>query len=119
MFQKLKAHWGITSTAQALVICIVFSLAGMSILPTRKWVFHLLHFDGHTPLWLKSIAWLCVVFPTYQLSLLVYGALFGQFRFFWEKEKKLARAILRPFTSRTADATSLHDANGSPHAHLD
>lgn len=33
------------------------------------------------------------VMPAYQVLLLVYGALLGQFYFFWEKEKKLLRRL--------------------------
>lgn len=84
---------------------VVFSLAGMSILPVRKLIFHLLHFDGQTPVWLKTIVWLLVVFPAYQIFLLLYGALLGQFRFFWEKEKKMGCWFLRWFYQQKNDQT--------------
>jgi hypothetical protein len=35
------------------------------------------------------------LFPTYQVLLLLYGGLLGQFGFFWAKEKKMLRAIRR------------------------
>jgi len=103
MFSKLQQRWGLHSFWQVFLVMVVFSLAGMSILPTRQWVFHLLHFDGQTPVWLKTIVWLLVVFPAYQVFLLVYGTLLGQFRFFWEKEKKMARWILRRLGLRADD----------------
>ena len=34
-----------------------------------------------------------LVLPLYQIMLLIYGAIFGQFRFFWEKEKQLVKRI--------------------------
>lgn len=111
MLQRLQQKWGLTSTGQTAVVFLVFSLAGMSILPTRKWVFHLLHFNGQTPFWLKFVAWLCVVFPTYQLSLLLYGTLFGQFRFFWEKEKKMGRFLLRSLGIRREATAPVQDAS--------
>lgn len=101
MFEKLKRRWGLDSTAQVLVVMLVFSLAGMSIVPMRKGVFHLLHFDGHTPMWLKTLTWLLLVFPAYQVFLLVYGTLLGQFHFFWEKEKKMLQWIRNRFASRS------------------
>ncbi len=100
MIQKLQARWGLESGGQVVIVMLVFAITGMSILPTRKWVFHLLHFDTHTPFALKFLVWLAVVFPTYHLLLLVYGALFGQFRFFWAKEKKMGRFLLRCFGLR-------------------
>jgi len=36
----------------------------------------------------------------YQILLLVYGFIFGQFRFFWEKEKKLVKRIGTVFTRK-------------------
>ena len=98
MFERLKSRWGLQSNGQVVAVFLVFSLAGSMILPVRKLVFHLLHFDGQTPFWLKTITWLIVVFPTYQFFLLVFGALFGEFRFFWEKAKKMARWIMRRLT---------------------
>lgn len=106
MFAQLQKRWGLDSTAQVLAVLLVFSLAGMSIMPTRKWVFHLLHFDGQTPFWLKFIAWLAVVFPSYQIFLILYGALFGQFRFFWEKEKRMGRWLKRRLGFQKPDAPS-------------
>ncbi|HMP75811.1 MAG TPA: hypothetical protein PKE12_05895 [Kiritimatiellia bacterium] len=99
MFAKLQHRWGLRSGWQVLAVLLVFSLAGMSILPVRKLIFHLLHFDGQTPMWLKTVVWLLVVFPAYQLFLLLYGSLFGQFRFFWEKEKKMGRWLRRRFAA--------------------
>lgn len=95
MLEGLKRRWGLRTNGQVVAVFLVFSLAGSMILPVRKAVFHLLHFDGHTPFWVKTVVWLIVVFPTYQIFLLVFGALFGEFRFFWEKEKKMGRWFLR------------------------
>lgn len=33
------------------------------------------------------------ILPVYQVVLLMYGALFGQFRFFWEFEKRMVRRM--------------------------
>lgn len=104
MFDRLKQRWGLQTNGQVIAVFLVFSLAGSMIMPVRKLVFHLLHFDGHTPFWLKTVVWLIVVFPTYQLFLLIFGALFGEFQFFWEKEKKLGRWFKRRFSFRSASA---------------
>ncbi|MGA0828911.1 MAG: DUF6787 family protein, partial [Flavobacteriaceae bacterium] len=34
-----------------------------------------------------------LIFPLYQLLLVFFGALFGQFRFFWNFEKKMLRRL--------------------------
>jgi hypothetical protein len=48
-------------------------------------------------MWVKVPTYLLLVFPTYQISLMIYGSLLGQFRFFWAKEKAMMRGMTRPF----------------------
>jgi hypothetical protein len=48
------------------------------------------------------VLYLLVIFPLYQVLLLVYGALFGQFRFFWKKEKQLLLLFRRLLGRRPA-----------------
>ncbi len=93
--QRMKQKYGLKTTAELIIIMTVFSLAGMAIVWVRKPIFHLLGITDTTPFILKFLAWLAVVFPTYQLNLLVFGFLFGQFSFFWNREKVLWRFLLR------------------------
>ncbi len=93
--QRMKQKYGLKTTTELVIIMTVFSLAGMAIIWVRKPIFHLLGITDTTPFILKFLAWLAVVFPTYQLNLLVFGFLFGQFSFFWEREKVLWRFLLR------------------------
>ena len=86
---KLKTKWGIDSTLQVIIILVVFSITGMSVVFIRKTLFNLIGFDENTPMWIKTVTYIFAVFPIYQVLLLFYGAIFGQFSFFWEKEKKL------------------------------
>jgi len=103
MMQKLKQKWGITSTLQFILILVVFSLAGMAITQCRAPVFHLFGLTPETPGWIKVVVYLLCVFPMYQLFLLLFGTLLGQFRFFWEKEKKMVQWIgEKLFGPRTA-----------------
>jgi hypothetical protein len=76
-----------------LLILVVFSLAGISILPVRHAIFWVFGYTAETSLYLKGITWLILVFPAYQLFLLIFGFLLGQFDFFWEKEKRMIRWI--------------------------
>lgn len=82
------------------MIMLTFSLAGLSITRIRPLFWGLLGFTKeHPSLWVKVPTYLLLVFPTYQISLLIFGTLLGQFRFFWNKEKALFRAISKPFRS--------------------
>ena len=91
--ERLKKKWGIASNLDFTLIMIVFSLAGLNVSFSRKPIFHLLGVRDSTPLLLKIVLYLAFIFPTYQLSLLLYGFLLGQFGFFWNKQKTLFKFI--------------------------
>ncbi len=89
MWEKLKLRWGVDSNAQMVVIFIVFALTGSSITLIRRPIFELLGVSSDTSLWISVPLYLVVVFPAYSILLLIIGTIFGQFRFFWEFEKKM------------------------------
>jgi len=95
IFNQLKAKWGINSNLQILAILAVFTLAGPTVVLIKNWYFNILGFDDATSLTTKTIAYLLFIFPAYQILLLLFGFLLGQFRFFWDKQIALARIILR------------------------
>jgi len=82
------------------LVLIVFSLTGMTVVLVRPVIFSWFGFDEQTAFITKAITYLLLIFPMYQILILVYGALLGQFAFFWEKEKKLFNAIKKPFQSK-------------------
>ncbi len=93
IFNRLKSKWNIQSNKELVLILIVFSLSGMSILPVRHAIFWIFGYTSNTPLTLKVITWLIFIFPLYQVFLLIYGLLLGQFSFFWQKEKRMIQWI--------------------------
>jgi hypothetical protein len=97
VLSKLQAKWGLDSLVQVIAVLIVFSLAGSSVVFLRKTFFGFLGFDENTSMWIKTIAYILFVFPAYQVLLLTYGFILGQFSFFWEKEKKMARWVVSKF----------------------
>jgi hypothetical protein len=46
------------------------------------------------------IIYILLVFPLYQILLMVYGTLLGQFTFFWKWEKKILTSIASLFKRR-------------------
>ena len=82
------------------MILIVFSLTGMTVVLIRPWLFNWFGYNEFTPFWIKAITYLLLIFPMYQVLILIYGALFGQFTFFWEKEKKLVAFIGKVLTAK-------------------
>ncbi|HET8866192.1 MAG TPA: DUF6787 family protein [Gracilimonas sp.] len=89
LLKKLKNHWGIESNWQILMILIVFSITGFTSLFARRLIFPLIGVEAGDPFWFKTIIWLLTIFPVYNILLLVYAALFGQFDFFWRFFKKM------------------------------
>lgn len=103
VIERLKKKWDIKNNFDFTMIMIVFSLAGMNVSLCRKPLFHLLGVQRETSLWIKTLVYLAFVFPTYQLSLLLYGFILGQFQFFWKKQKSLVQFIRGKFVkTRTA-----------------
>ncbi len=98
--QKLKTKWDIRSNWDFWMIMIVFSLAGMSIGFERRPIFHLLGIEHETAFWIKALVYIPLIVPIYQLNLLVFGFLLGQFPFFWEKEKKIGRFLRKKLIGR-------------------
>ncbi len=92
---RLGRRWGLDSTWRIVAVLVAFSLAGMSVVVARRGVWRLFGFTDDTETWVKVATYLALVFPLYQLLLLAWGTLLGQFRFFWAKEKALVRWVLR------------------------
>jgi len=97
---KLKKKWNIERNIDFVLIMLVFSLAGMCIVYERRPLFHLFGITAATPFWIKFLTWLAIVFPAYQINLIIFGSLLGQFRFFWEKEKQMGRFFLRVLSGK-------------------
>ncbi len=98
--EKLKGKWGLKNLVQVVMVLIVFSLTGMTVVWIRPVIFSWFGFDDETLFITKTITYILLIFPMYQILILVYGTLLGQFAFFWDKEKKLFNAISRPFKSK-------------------
>ncbi len=91
---KLKKRWGITSNFQIIVILIVFSLTGSaSIYVSRPIIKYLGISKENLHIVLYWILYVVLSFISYQILLLLFGWLFGQFKFFWGMEKKILKRI--------------------------
>lgn len=88
---RLKYKWGIKSNFQLLIIFLVFSVTGSLTLWIAKPLLSLLKIEKE--LWFFWPARILIIFPVYQILIVIIGALFGQFRFFWDFEKKILRRL--------------------------
>ena len=94
MFKKLKKRWGITSNLQVVIILIVFSITGFTSLFVAKPILELVGLPQETTNpWIYRPLRILLIFPFYQILILIYGWLFGQFDFFYNFVKKFLSRI--------------------------
>lgn len=88
--EKLKERWGITSNWQLVAIFVVFAINGSFAAWVAKPVTHFFGLSPETihPYFLYILLRIILIFPIYQLTLPLVGALFGQHKFFWSFTKK-------------------------------
>ena len=85
--EKLKNRWKLKSAGQVVIVLIVFACTGFTILFLKKPILTLLAGEeGNTTL--ASVLYYIFILPLYNIVLLAYGFLFGQFQFFWDFEKR-------------------------------
>lgn len=89
MFEKLKKHWNIKGNWDVLAILLVFAINGSFATWVAKPVTGFIGLSPETiSPWLFWPLRILLIFPIYQLTLPIVGWFFGQFKFFWEFEKK-------------------------------
>lgn len=92
--KKLKERWGIESNWQLFIIFLVFAITGSTAAKLASPMVELLGISQETSHW--SVYWFArifLIFPIYQVLLVFFGWVFGQFQFFWAFEKKMLNRI--------------------------
>lgn len=80
-----------------VMVLVVFACTGFTILFIKNPVLDFFGVDRGDRGFLNTVIYLLLVLPLYQIFLLIYGFIFGQFKFFWEKEKLIFRRIAGAF----------------------
>ena len=89
MIGKLIKIFRVQNLFQLIIIFIVFGITGsLSVVLGKYFIIKIFgeSFLNNDYYWLLR---LILIFPIYQILLIIVGALFGQFRYFWEIEKKI------------------------------
>lgn len=94
--EKLKQRWKLDTVSQVIWVLIVFACTGFTVLFIKRPLFEYLYPTGEKPVWASILYWV-LIFPVYNGFLLFYGLLFGQFRFFWEFEKRFFLRLASKF----------------------
>jgi Na+-driven multidrug efflux pump len=92
--EKLKNRWKLESAWQVVVVLVVFACTGFTILFIKKPLLNWLAGEqGDTTL--ASVLYYLFILPLYNVVLLGYGFIFGQFNFFWNFEKRFMERFFR------------------------
>ena len=99
---RLKQKWGIDSNIQIIIIMIVFAINGSF----AAWAAQpITSFLGLYPETLSPLVYwpirILIIFPVYQITLPLVGFVFGQFKFFWNFEKKFLKRLGLGFFFKT------------------
>jgi len=90
--KRLQDRWQLKYAYQVWLILVVFACTGTTVWLIKPFVLGL--FSNSQGI-VFSIIYYILIFPVYNLILLLYGALFGLFGFFWSREKKMFNKILK------------------------
>ncbi len=92
--EKLKKRWGIENNLQLILILVVFAVTGSSSVKLAEPVLHWVGLQQESVSgWIYWPVRILLIFPLYQVLLVLIGWLFGQFEFFWNFEKKMLRRM--------------------------
>jgi len=89
---KLKQRWALNNTRQVFVVLFVFACTGFTVMFLKNPLLGLIDpsFKESTTF---TILYYILILPIYNLILLFYGLIFGQFKFFWEFEKRFVKRM--------------------------
>ncbi|WP_340063092.1 DUF6787 family protein [Ascidiimonas aurantiaca] len=98
-FAKLKKRWAVQYRWEFIAVFLVFAVTGSASARISGPILHAFGFERSIfdSEWYWSLMYwiirLLVIFPVYQILLIVFAFFFGQFRFFWDFEKKMLSRI--------------------------
>jgi hypothetical protein len=87
-------RWKLESAFQVVIVLVVFACTGFTVLFIKKPILHFLAGEQGDSV-TASVIYYLLILPLYNVILLAYGFLFGQFNFFWEFEKRFFNRIFR------------------------
>jgi len=92
IFKKLENKWKVAYRWEMIRIFIVFAITGSSSMFVGRPIIKLLGIQKENlNIFLYWFLFITVSLVFYQILLVAFGWLFGQFQFFWQFEKKMLR----------------------------
>ena len=91
---KLKSILKVDSYFQLFMVLLVFAITGTMSVYVSEYVLNILGLDiSKYNFWIYWFLRIVIIFPVYQILLIVVAALMGQFNYFWKFEKKILKRI--------------------------
>lgn len=91
--KKLKERWNIETNGQLIVIFLVFAITGSSAAKLAAPVTDFFEIKREMGWYIYWPFRILIIFPIYQVLLVLFGWIFGQFEFFWNFEKRMIRSL--------------------------
>jgi len=99
--EKIRNFFKVNSNYQLLIINIVFAVTGTTALFASDYLLDIFSINyenyGNLIYWLLRIIF---IIPVYQVLLIIYGTIFGEFSYFWEMKKKTLHKIFSIFKKK-------------------
>ncbi|MBR9854701.1 MAG: prolipoprotein diacylglyceryl transferase [Algicola sp.] len=93
-FKKLENKWKVDYKWEMIAIFIVFAITGSLSGKLAGPLVHWLGLDSdNVPSIIYWTLRILLIFPIYQILLVLIGWLFGQYQFFWNFEKKMLKRM--------------------------
>ena len=89
MIEKLINLFKVKSFKQLVIVFLVFSITGSLSVFLGEPIINFFFEDGFENNLYFWIVRIIIIFPLYQILLIIIGTIFGEFRYFWKIEKKI------------------------------
>lgn len=92
MLENLKQRWKVGGVQLILILC-VFAITGTLTAYISRYVTNWVGLTPESALWKRALLRGAVLIFGYQVIILLVSIPFGQFRFFWNYEKKILKRL--------------------------
>ena len=89
MIEKLINLFKVKNLKQLVIVFLVFSITGSLSVVLGEPIINFFFEDGFENNLYFWIVRIIIIFPLYQILLIIIGTIFGEFRYFWRIEKKI------------------------------
>ena len=93
MIQKVLKIFKVNSISRLIIIFIVFAITGSLSVILGEYVLLLFFSDDVVKGFFYWVIRILIIFPLYQILLIIIGSVFGEFKYFWSIEKKILKRL--------------------------